>query len=96
MYSPNGDQPGQWRSISMTSQCPLIMTLTMGNDVARDAHCEITNVNGIHCDIRISNDFAMCTHHVITMNNEPLLLYIFYFMPNCAILLWVVWNKNKK
>ncbi len=26
MCSPNGDQSGQWRSISMTSQWPLIMT----------------------------------------------------------------------
>ncbi len=35
----------------------------------------------IHCDVTMSNDVAMCTYHGI--------------MPNCAVLLWVEWNKNK-
>ncbi len=41
----------------------------MGNDIARDAHCEITMGNDvardIHCDITMSNDVAMCTYHGI-------------------------------
>ncbi len=36
--SPNGDQSCQWRSISMTSQWPLIMTSQcVSNTIARDA-----------------------------------------------------------
>ncbi len=50
MWSPNGDQSGQWRSISMTSQWPIFITsqwdahceITMGNDIARDIHCDVT------------------------------------------------------
>ncbi len=37
----------------------------MGNDIARDAHCNITMGNAIasdiHCDVTISNDVVMCT-----------------------------------
>ncbi len=44
--------------------------ITMGNDVARDVHCEFTMSNDVHCDITISNDVAMCTYHVITMYND--------------------------
>ncbi len=66
MYSPNGDQSGQWRSISMTSQWIM-------NDVARDAHIEFTMGNDvtrdIHCDVTMCNDIAMCTYHDITMHN---------------------------
>ncbi len=45
----------------------------MCNDIARDAHCEITMDNdiarGIHCDVTMSNDVAMCTNG-ITMHND--------------------------
>ncbi len=44
----------------MTSQLPDIMTFTMGNDVARD----------VHCDVIMSNDVAICTYHDITMHND--------------------------
>ncbi len=47
----------------------------MGNDVARDAHCEITMGNDIardiHCDVTMSNDAA-----------EPFLLCILCSIPN--------------
>ncbi len=43
--------------------------ITMGNDVARDAHCNITMGNDIakdiHCDVTMSNDVAMCTSQCI-------------------------------
>ncbi len=78
--------------------------ITMGNDVAKDAHCDITMGNDvtrdIHCDITMSNDVAMCTYHGITMHND-VAMNLFYYafsacsIPNCVILLWLVWNKNK-
>ncbi len=57
MCSLNGDQSGQWRSISMTSQWSLIMTsqwvmTLLGMPivksqwfVARDIHCDVTMSN---------------------------------------------------
>ncbi len=54
--------------------------ITMGNDVARDAHCEITMGNDIardiHCDVTMSNDVAMCTYHGITIRD----VLIHYFL----------------
>ncbi len=39
--------------------------ITMGNDVARDAHCNITMGNDIArdipCDVTMRNDVIMCT-----------------------------------
>ncbi len=74
----------------------------MGNDVARDAHCEITMGNDIawdiHCDITMSNDVAMCPYHGITMHNDvamKLFYYVFSALCLIMILLWVVCNKNK-
>ncbi len=56
----NGDYPCALLLLSMTHY-----DITMGNDVARDAHCNITmgndNVRDIHCDVTMSNDIAMCT-----------------------------------
>ncbi len=77
--------------------------ITMGNDIARDAHCEITMGNDvardIHCDDTMSNDIAMCTYHGSTMHYDVamnfFLLCILYLMPNYVILIRVVWNKNK-
>ncbi len=49
-----------------------------------------------HYYITISTD--MCTYHGITMHNDAvmnLFYYVFSRLPNCVILLWVVWNKNK-
>ncbi len=75
MCSLNGDESGQWRSISMTSQWSLIMTSQWVNDVVRDTHCEITMGNivarNIHYDVTMCNDVALCT---------PLLCIT---MPNC-------------
>ncbi len=63
----------EWRSIR-----PVEINqndITMGNDVARDAHCEITMGNDvardIHCDITMNNDMGMCTYHGVTMHNMP-------------------------
>ncbi len=76
--------------------------ITMGNDIARDAHCEITMGNDIardiHCDITMSNDIVMCTYHGITMHNDVAInLFYCVFSALCLImiLLWVVCNKNK-
>ncbi len=78
--------------------------ITMGNDVARDAHCEITMgydiARDIHCDVTMSNNIAMCIYHgIITMFNDVamnLFYYVFSALCLIMILLWVVWNKNKK
>ncbi len=58
----------------------------MGNDVARD----------IHCDVTMNNDVPMCTCG-ITMHNDVLmnlLYYIFSALCLIMILLCVVLNKN--
>ncbi len=62
--------------------------MTIGNDVARD----------IHCDVTMSNDVAMCKYHVyhdITMHND-VAINLLSSVPNWVISLWVVWNKNRK
>ncbi len=76
--------------------------ITMGNDIARDAHCEITMGNDIardiHCDVTMSNDIAMFTYHGVTMHNDVainLFYYVFSALYLFMILLWVVYNKNK-
>ncbi len=57
--------------------------ITMGNNIARDAHCKITMRNDIprdihyHCDVTMSNDVAMCTFHGITMYND-IVMNLFY------------------
>ncbi len=60
----------------------------MGNDIARD----------VHCDVTIHNDIAVCTYYVITIHND-FAMNLFYdvFSALCLImiLLWVVYNKNK-
>ncbi len=59
----------------------------MGNDVARDAHCEIT----------MSNNVTMCTHHGFTMHNDVsmnLFYYVFSALCLIMILLLVVCNKS--
>ncbi len=75
----------KWRSIRPLeiNQYDITMAtpdITMGNDVARDSHCDVT----------ISNGIAMCT-----CGYEPLLLWILCSMPKCVILFCIVWNKNK-
>ncbi len=65
-----------------------IITVTMGNDVA----------SNIHCDVTMSNDVAMCTYYGITMHNDVdvnLFYYAFSAVYLIMILLWVVWNKIK-
>ncbi len=60
----------------------------MGNDVARD----------IHCDVKTSNDVAMCTYHGITMHDDVamnIFYYVFSALYIIMILLWVALNKNK-
>ncbi len=60
----------------------------MGNDVARD----------IHCDVTMSNDLTMSTYHGITIHNDiamNLFYYVFSAVYLIMILLQVVWNKNK-
>ncbi len=98
----------EWRSIRPVeiNQYDITVTtqydITMGNDVARDVHCEITMGNAIaidiHCDVTMNNDIAMCTYHGITMHNDVninLFCYVFSALCLIMILLWVVCNKNK-
>ncbi len=48
--------------------------ITIGNDIARDAHCNIAKGNDIdrdiHCCITIYNVIAMCRYDGITMYND--------------------------
>ncbi len=75
--------------------------ITIGNDIARDAHCEITMGNDVArdilCNIKMSNDIAMYTYG-ITMHNDIAMnrfYYVFSALCLIMILLWVVCNKNK-
>ncbi len=101
----------EWRSIRPVeiNQYDITMAtnydITMGNDIAQDAHCEITMGNGIawdiHCDITMSDDFAMCTNLSITMHNDVAMnLFYCVFSVLCLIMisLWVhvVCNKKKE
>ncbi len=85
MCAPNGEQ----------SQWLLIMTFTIGNDVAKDAHCEITMGNyvarDIHCYATMSYDISI--HNDMDMN-----LFYYVLSALCLIVLFyygLVWNKNK-
>ncbi len=76
--------------------------ITMGNDIARDVHCEITMGNDIgrdiRCDATMSNDVAMCIYHGITMHNNFAMNFFCYELSAVClimILLRVVCNKNK-
>ncbi len=68
----------EWRSIRPVEINQYDITIatyydmTMGNDVARDAHCEIGNdvAMDIHCDVTMSNNVAMCTYHGSTMHDD--------------------------
>ncbi len=103
------DMFSEWRSIRPVeiNQYDITMAthydITKGNDIARDAHFEITMDNDvardIHCHVIMSNDVAMYTCHGITMHNDitmNLFYYVFSALCLIMILLWVVWNKNKK
>ncbi len=69
MCSANGDQSGQWRSIYDLTMATHYDTI-MGNDVVRDANCEITMGNDvawdIHCDVTMCNGIAMCIYYVFS------------------------------
>ncbi len=70
--------------------CDLWMAthdITMGNDIARDVHCEIT----------MSNDVAMCTYGITMHNDVAMNLFYYVFSALCLImiLLWILGNKNK-
>ncbi len=88
----------EWRSIRLVeiNQYEITMAtyydITMGNDVARDAHCEITMDNDIardiHCDVTVSSDVAMCTHLGITMHNDVAMnLFYYVFSVLCLIII---------
>ncbi len=48
--------------------------ITMGNDIARDAHCNITMGNDIardaHCNITMGNDIVTDIHCDVSMSND--------------------------
>ncbi len=67
----------EWRSIR-----PVEINqydITMGNDVSRDVHCNVTIINGVD----------MCIYHGITMHND-IAMNIFYYVFSalCLIVLF--------
>ncbi len=59
--------------------------ITMGNDVATNAHCNMTMGNSIardiHCNITMSNDIAMCImHNDVAMN-------LFWYVLLCLLMI---------
>ncbi len=97
----------EWRSIRPVEINQYDITIaihydiTMGNDVARDVHCETMDndvARYIHCDVTMSNDIAMCIYNGITMHNDiamNIFYYVFSALCLIVILLWVVCNINK-
>ncbi len=91
----------QWRSIKPVENNQYDITMTthdikICNDIAWDAHCEITVGNDvardIDCDVTMGNDVAMCTYHGITMHNDfamNLFYYVFSSLCLIMVLLWV-------
>ncbi len=65
---------GVLRSVNGTLFSMTHFDITMGNDVARDAHCNITMGNDVardaHCNIAMSNDVARDAHCNIAMDND--------------------------
>ncbi len=98
----------EWRSITPVeiNQYDITMTtdydITISNDLARDAHCEITIMiigvaRDIYYDVTMSNDIVMYTYHCITMHNDVAMNLFYYvfsalciLLTNCVILLRVV------
>ncbi len=76
MCSLNGDQTGQWKSISMTSQWPVIMTsqwsviMTSQWPVIMTSHHVMTLLKMPHCDVTMGNDVARDIHCDVTMSND--------------------------
>ncbi len=89
----------KWRSIRPVeiNQYDFTMVtdydITIGNDIARDVHCEITMGNDVardvHCDITMSNDVTTYTYHGITMHNDDTMNIFYYvFFALCLIVLF--------
>ncbi len=85
----------EWRSIRPMeiNQYDITMAthydITMGIDIARDFHCEITMGNDVHCDVTMSNGIDMCIYHGITMNNDITMnLFYYVFSALCLIVLF--------
>ncbi len=92
MCSPNGDQSGQWRSISMTSQLPLIMTsqwvMTLLGMLILKSQWVMMLLRTSKSHL-IGNDVAMCTYHGITMhNNVAMNLFYYVFSVLCIFVLF--------
>ncbi len=92
----------QWRSISMTSQWPLIMTsqwiMTLIGMCIVKSQWVMTLLWTSIVTSQWVNYIAMCTYHGITMHNDfamNLFYYVFSVLCLIMILLWVVWNKNR-
>ncbi len=74
MCSPNGDQSGQWRSIRMASQWPLIMTsqwviTLLGMPIVKSKW--VMMLLGISTVMSLWNNYIlMCTRQGITMHNK--------------------------
>ncbi len=62
----------------------------MGNDIARDTHCDITMGNDVtrdnHYDVTMSNDIAICTYG-ITIHNDVAVNH-FYYVLLCLFMLF--------
>ncbi len=84
MCSLNEDQSDQVEINQYGITMATHYDITMGNDIARDAHCEITMDKYVdrdnNYDVIMSNDLYNCVLSALCL---------------IIILLWVVWNKNK-
>ncbi len=54
----------------------LLRMPIVGNDIARDMHCDVT----------MGNDIAMCTYHGITMHND-FAMNLFCYVLLCQIVI---------
>ncbi len=94
MWSPNGDQSGQCRSISMTLQWPLIMTSQW---VMRSLEMCIVKSQWV---MTLLGTSIVIPQWVMTLLCEQCITNLFYYVFSALclimILLWVVCNKKKQ
>ncbi len=99
----------KWRSITPVeiSQYDITMAtlydITVGNDVARDAHCKSQCVMMLLGLSIVMSQWVMTLLYVHIISSQCIMMLLWTFsiicilcsMPNYVILLWVVWNKKK-
>ncbi len=100
MWSPSGDQSGQWRSISMTSQRPFIMTSQWAMTLLRIRIVKSQRIMTLLGTSIVTSQWVMtllCVHiyHGITMYNDIAMNLFYYVFSALCLIMILLCNKNK-